>query len=223
MKKIFSIILCAAVILMTGCSGVSQNEYNSVFEEKTSLKYDNEKLQSEIANLQGKNADLQSELDTLKSENGILQQKFDEEVEKHSAQDYCADISNWMLGRPQASVMKNETSKYDENVDLETTYYFEGSELTAKLVYTIKDTVSTVKAAIYISAYEKAANDGMADLMGDLLNEFVIIYRHSSGDVIKTTYWYKDDNNVIQRYGFFTLYGQKQGIAAECDRLANQS
>lgn len=54
MKKIFSIILCAAVVLTTGCSGTSQEEHNSFLEENTSLKYDNEKLQGEIADLQGK-------------------------------------------------------------------------------------------------------------------------------------------------------------------------
>lgn len=46
MKKIFSIILCASVVLISGCSGVSQEEYNSVLEENSKLKESSSGLES---------------------------------------------------------------------------------------------------------------------------------------------------------------------------------
>lgn len=214
MKKFLSIILYVAVVLTTGCSGVSQEDYNSLVEENSQLKADNERILSEKNDLAKEKSALQSEKDNLK-------QKYDDEVDKHNIQDYCEDISNWMLGRPQSSILKSETSTYDENVNLETTYYYENSIFTAKLVYTIKNTVSPLEAAVYISSYEKAMAEGMTDLMDDTLEEFVIIYRHSNGSVIKTVFWYKDGNNAIQRSGFFTLYGQNQGIADEYNKITS--
>lgn len=215
MKKFLSVILCAAVVMATGCSGVSQGEYNSVFEEKTELKHDNEKLQDEIANLQ-------SELDTLKSEKTELEQQYERLQAKSDATDYCFDIQTWMLGRPQSAITKKEVSKYDDNVDLETTYYIEGNDFTIKMVHTIKDTLSPVSTAIHIFSYEKAVADGIEELLDDQLKEFVIIYRNYNeglGSVIMSSFWYLDDNNELQHELFGTLYAQKQGIADEYDKL----
>ena len=215
MKKIFSIILCAAVVLISGCSVVSQEEYNSVFEEKTSLISDNENLKDEISSLK-------SELDKLTSENEDLQHEIEDLKEKNSDYEYCTDFSIWMLGRPQSSVEKIETSALDENVNLETTYFYEEGTFSTKLVYTIKKTLSLARAGIYIASFEKAMGEGAADLMGESLDNIVIIYRHPGGSVIKITYLYRDDDNVIRRKGFYTLYGQKQGIAQECAKIMEQ-
>lgn len=51
MKKIFSIILCAAVVLISGCSGVSQEEYNSLMEENSKLNSENNELKSKYDTL----------------------------------------------------------------------------------------------------------------------------------------------------------------------------
>ncbi|MBD5130603.1 MAG: PCRF domain-containing protein [Ruminococcaceae bacterium] len=51
MKKIFSIILCAVVVLTAGCSGVSQEEYNSLMEENSNLKSENNELKSKYDTL----------------------------------------------------------------------------------------------------------------------------------------------------------------------------
>lgn|GEM_PF-6853762 len=215
MKKIFSIILCAAAVMLSGCSSISQDEYNSLVEEKTSLKYDNEKLQGEIA-------DLQSELDTIKAEKSELEQKNVEAQAKIDAIDYCFDIDACMLGRPQSSIIQSEVSKYNDNVDLETAIYMEGTHFTSKMVHTIKDTVSPALTAIHIVSYEKAIADGIGNLLDDNLKEYVIIYRNYNdghGSVIMHSYWYLDDNDEMHHDFFFTLYAQKQGIVDEYKRI----
>ncbi len=217
MKKIFSIILCATVVLTTGCSDVSQGEYNSLFEEKTELKNDNEKLQSEIANLH-------SELDTLKSEKTELERQHERLQAKSDATDYCFDIDAWMLGRPQSTIVQNEVSKYDDDIDLETTIYMEGTNFTTKMVHTIKDTVSPALTAIHIVSYEKATADGIGNLLDDNLREYVIIYRNyndGNGSVIMHSYWYLDDNDEIQHEFFFTLYAQNKGIVDEYKKIVS--
>lgn len=129
-----------------------------------------------------------------------------------------------MLGRPQSSIVQNEVSKYDDNVDLESTIYMEGTNFTAKMVHTIKDTLSPALTAIHIVSYEKAFADGVGDLLDDNLKEYVIIYRNYNdgyGSVIMHSYWYLDDNAEIHHESFFTLYAQNQGIVDEYNKIAS--
>lgn len=198
MKKIFYIILCAAVVMLTGCSGVSQDEYNSLVEENSKLKSDCERILAE------KN-DLAKEMNDLKSN---LEQEIDNLKDEHSQKDYCFDICTWMLGRPQSSIFNSYTSKYSDYVDLETTYFSENSELTMKIVHTIKKFTSTAQIAAHIVAYEKFIDEGMQLFMSEGVTEFVNIYRHADGNVIMSSYWYLDKNNIIQHGCIWTSYGQ---------------
>ena len=60
MKKIFSIILCAAVVLISGCSGVSQEEYNSLVEENSNLTSENDQLKEELEKIKTDKANVDS-------------------------------------------------------------------------------------------------------------------------------------------------------------------
>ena len=89
MKKIFSIILCAAVVLTAGCSGVSQESYNSLVEE-------NSRLQSE------KN-ELKSKYDTLVSDT--------EDFRKLSEDEKAAELAKAEKDRIEAEEAKRQAQE----------------------------------------------------------------------------------------------------------------
>ena len=216
-KVVVSLLAVVSIILTSGCSGVSQEEYNSLVEE-------NSKLQSDYESIKSEKDKLVNDIDTLQSEKDELQKTLDQENSQSNELYYCFDIETWMLGRPQSAVKQNEVSKYDDDVDLETTYYMEGSQFTVKVVHTIKDTLSPTLTAIHILSYEKAAADKIGNLLDDELKEYVIIYRNyndGKGNVIMSSFWYLDEEDgELHHKMFSTLYGQKQGIVDEFQKIA---
>lgn len=62
MKKSIIAAALAAVVLLSGCSGVSQESYNSLVEENERLKSENSSLQSENSSLQSENQKLTIEV-----------------------------------------------------------------------------------------------------------------------------------------------------------------
>lgn len=199
MKKFFVLIMSLSLLLATGCSsGVSQETYNALVVE-------NSKLKSDYENILVENNDLKSEMSNLKSN---LEQEINDLKDKHSNMDYCFDICTWMLGRPQSSIFNSYTSKYSDYVDLETTYFSENSELTMKIVHSIKNFTTPVQVAAHIVAYEKFTDEGMQLFMSKGVTEFINIYRQADGNVIMSSYWYLDKNNFIQHNSFWTFYGK---------------
>lgn len=96
MKKIFSIILCAAVVLTTGCSGVSQEEYNSLAEKNSSLSSSNSRLQSE-------NEELKSKYDALVSDT--------EDFRKLSEDKKAAELAKAEKDRIEAEEAKRQAQE----------------------------------------------------------------------------------------------------------------
>lgn len=72
MKKAIFAAALAAIVLLSGCSGVSQENYNSLVTENESIKSENSKLESENSSLKSENASLQEENSSLKSDNDSL-------------------------------------------------------------------------------------------------------------------------------------------------------
>ncbi len=70
MKKSVLAGMLAAVMLLSGCSGVSQEKYTSLSEE-------NKKLQQQISSLQSDNSELEGNNTTLKSENEQLTDNYE--------------------------------------------------------------------------------------------------------------------------------------------------
>lgn len=246
MKKIFSIILCAAVVLVSGCSGDYPEGNNKLAEENSSLSSVNSRLQSENDELTSKldrqlanntswyvaNSKLTEEYEELKS-------KYDEltggevndgssstdttsntQPPKSDETDYGFDVQKWMLGKPESTIVKSETEQYDKNVELETTYYYDNSKFAIKMVYAMDDTVSPFTVALHIFSYEKAMNDAMPNFMEDMVTEYVIIYQYASGDIIMSSYWYLDKNNSIQHLQQWTSIEQNDDIIDKFNELA---
>ncbi len=107
MKKIFSIILCAAVVLTTGCSGVSQEEYNSLLEEKNELKKIGEQLLEENSRLQADNSMLQDENNELKSKYDTLVSDT-EDFRKLSEDEKAAELAKAEKDRIEAEEAKKQ-------------------------------------------------------------------------------------------------------------------
>lgn len=198
MKKLFALIMCLCLTLVTGCSSISREEYDALLAENSKLKSDYENVLIEKNVLAKEKSDLESN----------LEQKLDGQNDAPSKKDYCFDICTWTLGRPQSSIVNHETSKYSDNVDLETTYYMENSEVTIKMVHSIKESLSPTLAAIHMAAYEKSLDEGIENLMNDGITEFVVIYRYTSGNVIMSSYRYLDKSNSLTTYRIFTNYGK---------------
>lgn len=186
MKKIFSVILCVAVVLTTGCSNVSQDEYNSLVEENTQLKNDIERISDE------KN--------DLAKETGSLQEELDAQVQ-------YLDICTWMLGRPKSSEAKTESKNVRDGLTTESTYYIENSEPTAKNVTTFSSKYKPEEIASFMNGFEDQLEASANSLFELGAKNLISIYRYEDGNVIATFYLYKDKSNVVMHKAFFTQYG----------------
>ncbi len=186
MKKFLCVILCAAVALTSGCSNVSQEEYNSLVEENSQLKADNERILDE------KN--------DLEKENNTLKENLDVKTE-------CFNICTWMLGRPQSAVAKNEFKNVIDGLTTEGTYYVENSEFTAKNVATFSSKFKPKEIAEYIKGFEDKLESGAESMFEAGEKNTVTIYRYENGNIIATFYLYKDKSNAVNHKAFFTQYG----------------
>lgn len=78
MKKTIFVIAVCSCLLLSGCSGVSQEEYSSMLSANSKLEADNSELQNECSDLESKYNSLLSERDSLKNENDDLNSKVQE-------------------------------------------------------------------------------------------------------------------------------------------------
>lgn len=76
-KSIFAVTICSC-LLLSGCSGVSQEEYSSMLSANSKLEADNTDLQNEYSDLESKYNSLLSERDSLKKENDNLNSQVQE-------------------------------------------------------------------------------------------------------------------------------------------------
>lgn len=76
MKKFVSLIIAAVMIcvVFSGCSSISQESFDAVTSQNSTLQQQNSSYSSEISSLTDKNKELQSENDRLKEENSQLQE-----------------------------------------------------------------------------------------------------------------------------------------------------
>lgn len=191
MKKIFSIILCAAVVLVSGCSGVSQEEYNSLVEE-------NSKLNS-------KNDQLQDELDTFKTDKVNV--------------DNCFEIYAKILGLPKTAISEELPNQISRGLYEEHILYRENDELASKTILSFDSSLSAQDIAPYIKVYVDGIKDVSGRTLQQYNNMItnVYIYRYDNGNIIMSQCWYKDDDGTIKAPMFFTSYGED--VAEELTRL----
>ncbi len=103
MKKVFSVILCAAVVLTAGCSGVSQEEYNSLLEENSKLQEENNELNETEMQLLDEMSTLKSKYDTLVSDT--------EDFRKLSEDEKAAELAKAEKDRIEAEEAKKQAQE----------------------------------------------------------------------------------------------------------------
>lgn len=84
MKKSVLAATLAGVMLLSGCSEVSQDEYNSLLEENSRLKTNITLLENDIHSLQLENATLSQEKESLRIDNIVLQDKLNSQSDSTS-------------------------------------------------------------------------------------------------------------------------------------------
>lgn len=136
MKKSIIAAALAGVMLLTGCSGVSEESYNSVVAENEKLKSEKSALESEKTKATSENADLQAKVADLEQQNSELQDQLNEQqntspgnsdatndemqeiLEKYKKENFTVNatkIGNWYYTTNLAGL---EGVTYIENHDL---------------------------------------------------------------------------------------------------------
>lgn len=82
MKKQFIAAALAGTLLLSGCSGVSQESYNSVVAENEQLKSENSSLKSANTSLSEQNKENESFIETQKQEISDLNKKIQQQNDK---------------------------------------------------------------------------------------------------------------------------------------------
>lgn len=189
MKRVLSVILCAALVLMTGCSSVSQDEYNSLIEENQKLNSETERLEDDLENLK---------------------------ADKAKAYD-CIEIYAKMLSLPESAILKTIPKQHSSGLYEEDTFYSENGESFAKLVLTFDRRLSVEGIAPYIKVYVDGIDDNIGQLEQSQLDINLCIYRYDNGKVLLLQCWHREDDGTMKSSMFFTSYGKE--LAEELNRL----
>ncbi len=207
MKKLFALIMCLSLVLVTGCSssGVSQEEYDALAAENSKMESDYKKILTE-------KGDLTKEIEVLKSE----KDRLEKELESNSNQPLTSnnldvDVLSWMMGKPQSTIESCNTTKEADWLTTESTYYVDGSAISVKVVHTISSSVSAKKISSFIRSYELEQAAKVPDLFSNDsgIVELLVVYRYDNGKIIMTTCWYNYQNNTIT-YGYsWGRYGKE--------------
>lgn len=98
MKRIFIALSMAACITLTGCSNVSQENYNKLLEENAQFQSKIETLSAEksaleqtVASLESENAELTADNEILENRNAYLKQQLAENTDSQSKQEPSAN------------------------------------------------------------------------------------------------------------------------------------
>lgn len=180
-KVVVSLLAVASVILTSGCSNVSKDEYNSLVEENSNLK------------------------------SKISQQEDDLNKQKDSkAEIYdCFDIYAKMLSLPKAAISEEHSNKHSSGLYEEDVFYNENGDLSAKVIMTFDYRLSAEEIAPFIKTHVDGINGTVGQLLqSSTISAQVCIYRYDNGNVIMSQCWYKSDDGTIKAHMFFTSYGE---------------
>lgn len=180
MKKFLSIILCASIIMTTGCSGISLEDYNSLVVENSKLSAENDQLKDEL-----------EEIKTAKDKLGD-----------------CFDVCTKMLGLPKSAVYEEKPNQVSRGLYKEFVFYLDNDEISSKTIISFDSSLSAKEIAPYIKVYVDGVADGLNQTLQQRptsTNGF--IYRYGNGKVIMSQYRYVDDDGTVKSPIFFTSYG----------------
>ena len=179
-KVIVSFLALLSVVLISGCSNVSQDEYNSLVEENSILK------------------------------SKIAQQEEELNKQKDSKADIydCFDIYAKMLSLPKAAISEEHSNKHSSGLYEEDVFYNETGDLSAKVIMTFDHRLSAEEIAPFIKAHADGINGTVSQLLQSSISAQVCIYRYDNGNIIMSQCWYKSDDGTIKAPMFFTSYGE---------------
>lgn len=85
MKKSILAAALAAVMLLSGCSGVSEESYNSVVAENTNLQSEKSALESEKSKIASENTELKAKIAELEKQNSELRDELNSQGDNTSS------------------------------------------------------------------------------------------------------------------------------------------
>ena len=201
MKRILFVILAAVVLAvsLTGCSGVSQEEYDALVAENAELQNDNDELNNKCDSLEKDNSELTDDIAELQSDNSALKnenQRLENNLDTATQLIYLWDIDTWMLGRPETAVYSRSNEQIHESISTESTFYLEDGILSGKLIVTIKDDLAPDQIAAFIKSHMDTIYASMEETISEQFSENLVVYRYDNGDVIMVYYHYYDNNEM---------------------------
>ena len=199
MKRIFSVILAAVVLAvsLTGCSGVSQEEYDALVAENAKLQSENDELNDKCDSLEKDNSELTDNISALNSDNSALKsenQRLENNLDTATQLLYLWDIDTCMLGRPETALYSRNTEQVHEYISTESTFFLEDDVLSGKLVVTFKDGLTHDQTAAFIKSHMDTIYASMEETISEKFRENLVIYRYDNGDVLMVYYHYFDAN-----------------------------
>lgn len=197
MKRILSVILAAVVLAvsLTGCSGVSQEEYDAVVAENEALQAEKSDLSNKCENLEKDYSELSENIYGLQLENKNLKdenQKISDYLDTGAQVIGLWDIDTCMLGRPETAVYSHESEQVHDSISTEKTFYLENNILSGKFVVTFKNDMPHNEIATFIKSNMDSIYSSMKDLISERVRANIVIYRYESGDVMMVYYHYYD-------------------------------
>ncbi len=195
MKKLFALIMCLSLVLVTGCSSISREEYENLIAENSRLESDYEQL------LMEKN-DLANMLDEAKTRNKAITD--------------CFELCNEMLGRPNAAIAKENSEIYLDGISEDSYFYLEEKVLSGKSIITFNRSMPSAEIAGKIKVHTDANSEDITNiLLTSSIKSSAFIYRYDNGKVIMSHYWYKDSNDNVQE----RLFWFSKEVGDEYDKL----
>ena len=188
MKRIgiISALLVVLLLVSTSCtSGVSQEEYDRVKNERSAIQGELASLQSKLAEsmaLQAQNEVLNSKLDALQGEYEVLQTKYEELITEHD--ELSGDYDN-VQSEYEAMQAKYEdlTAEYEELSKQSEAVVEEEEEVVVEI------TEEDVEHAVFELVNQDRRNNGLDELIwSDLLHKWAI--RNSRDMATKASYEY---------------------------------
>lgn len=202
MKRVIS-ALCvfAAIITLSGCSGISQEKYDLLVSENSKLSIENESLKSDYKILDGELNDVKAQNEILQSEKKQLQDKISDNEKSDKIKSDCLEIAERMLGRPQDTLVHNTVDIQEVYASSETSIYDDNSCITSKVVDTLDSYLSIMpeQTAVYIySTYDSFSKSFTNLLSKGVTQNNIIIFRYSNGEVIASMFSYinSDDQTI---------------------------
>ncbi len=179
MKKIFSIILCAAVVLTTGCSVVSQESYNSLVEE-------NSILQSELNNVK-------TELSQIKSGFDICASMLGKPQESVSNSDFKSHENNIMT----ENIQYYENNNYSAKLTMTFDNSMDSDDIADFISFREKTTLETIQDFIL-----KGGNDVISIYRYNDGTVICLHYWHKeeSGDIVDSILWTSYGEAIADKY-----------------------